>query len=684
MLEYRKHVTILLTLLVTACSATGSPSSTATLHSPSHEPKPTLTVSEPVSTITQSPTSHPQPRKLTICLGAQPDSLWQYGSNMHVKNNVLEAIYDGPIDQLGYEFQPVILDKLPSLADGDAQIDQVPVAAGDWVVNDAGEPVELQPGEIIRPFGCNSPRCAIEWDGGNLEMAQLSAIFTLQDGINWSDGEPLTARDSLFSYNIAKSCIDEWNSYCGHNGLFRPTSSLDSSIRTASYTLIDDLTTRWVGMPGYLDPYYQTNFFIPLPEHLLGNLPVNEMFENEKTAVHPIGWGPYVIEEWNFDKGILLTKNPNYHRASQGLPHFDQLEFLFVGQDVESNLELIFSGKCDFLDLEASIYFENISMEDLIALDLDSKIDLHYSAGSVWEHLDFSLLHTDYDDGIQVGPDRPDFFGDVRTRRAIAMCLDWDKFVRSIPDLQLADRLFSYVPADHPLFNPDVLSYTYDPEVANKMLEEAGWLDHDHDPATPRQAKEVINVPEETLFSFTYSTTNSPLRVKLSEQIAASLADCGIQVTIENLPVSEFFADPPVGTLVSRRFDMAQFASIAGVNPSCNQFTIAEIPGDPDATNPDGTQRFPNGWQGQNISGYSNPEFEQACSKSLENLPGQPGYAENHLLAQEFFAQDLPVIPIYMRGLHTISRPDFCGHSMDPTARSDIWNIEEFGYGTDC
>ena len=683
MLELRKHVIILLSLFIAACSATSSPTSTVTLPSPSHD-NPTLTATEPVSTITQSPTSSPQPRKLTICLGAQPDSLWQFGSNMHAKNNVLEAIYDGPIDQLGYEFQPVILEKLPSLADGDAQIDQVPVAAGDWVVNDTGEPVQLQPGEIIRPFGCNSPRCAIEWDGGNLEMAQLSAMFTLQDGIKWSDGEPLTASDSLFSYNIAVSCVDEWNASCGHNGLFRPISSLDSSERTASYTLIDELTTRWVSMPGYLDPYYQTNFFIPLPEHLLGELPINEMFENEKTAVHPIGWGPYVIEDWNFDKGILLTKNPNYHRASQGLPRFDQLEFLFVGQNVERNLELIFSGKCDFLDLEASIYFENISMEDLIALDLDAKIGLHYSAGSVWEHLDFSLLHADYDDGIQVGLDRPDFFGDVRTRRAIAMCLDWDKFGRSTSELQPADRLYSYVPADHPLFNPDILSYTYDPEVANELLEESGWLDHDHDPATPRQAMDVINVPDGTLFSFTYSTTNSPQRVKLSEQIATSLADCGIQVTVENLPVSEFFADPPVGNLASRRFDMAQFASIASVDPSCNQFTIGEIPGDPDATNPDGTPRFPNGWQGQNISGYSSPEFEQACSISLEKLPGQPGYAENHLLAQEIFAKDIPVIPIYMRGLNTISRPDFCGHFMDPTARSDIWNIEEFGYGTDC
>ena len=51
---------------------------------------------------------------------------------MYVANVVREAIYDGPIDERGFDYQPVILEKLPSLADGDAVIEPVSVAAGDW------------------------------------------------------------------------------------------------------------------------------------------------------------------------------------------------------------------------------------------------------------------------------------------------------------------------------------------------------------------------------------------------------------------------------------------------------------------------------------------------------------------------------------------------------------------------
>jgi peptide/nickel transport system substrate-binding protein len=64
----------------------------------------------------------------------------------------LVAIYDGPIDLRGFDFQPVILDKLPSLSDGDAWIKPVTVNQGDWVVNDAGVLVQLISEEVVRPF----------------------------------------------------------------------------------------------------------------------------------------------------------------------------------------------------------------------------------------------------------------------------------------------------------------------------------------------------------------------------------------------------------------------------------------------------------------------------------------------------------------------------------------------------
>jgi len=129
---------------------------------------------------------------------------------------------------------------------------------------------------------------------------------------------------------------------------------------------------------------------------------------------------------------------------------------------------------------------------------------------------------------------------------------------------------------------------------------------------------------------------------------------------------------------------VAEYAYLTGNPPPCNLFLSEEIPGDPEARNPDGTPRFPRGWEGQNASGYRSAEFDQVCRAALESLPGQPGYIENHLLAQEIFARDLPAVPLFQRLLVTATSARLCGYRMEPTAMSDTWGIEEYGLGDEC
>ena len=59
---------------------------------------------------------------------------------------MLAAVYDGPIDTNSYGYQPVILQRLPSLENGDAQLFKKSVYVGDEVVDASGTPVTLAPG----------------------------------------------------------------------------------------------------------------------------------------------------------------------------------------------------------------------------------------------------------------------------------------------------------------------------------------------------------------------------------------------------------------------------------------------------------------------------------------------------------------------------------------------------------
>jgi peptide/nickel transport system substrate-binding protein len=154
------------------------------------------------------------------------------------------------------------------------------------------------------------------------------------------------------------------------------------------------------------------------------------------------------------------------------------------------------------------------------------------------------------------------------------------------------------------------------------------------------------------------------------------MAECGIQVNLEYWVSGEYFADGPEGPVFGRRFDLAQFAWLSEVQPPCDNYITSQITGSPE----DGYC----GWGCANDPGFSHEEYDAACNAALSALPGQPAYEENHLLAQEIFAEELPVVPLYLRLKLAGTRPDMCNFIMDPTANSEMWNIEEFGYGSLC
>lgn len=649
-------------------------------------PNPTgdeVPIASPEVTPTQTtiPTPTVPPRVLNICLGSEPETLYLYGGSSLSQSHIFEAIYDGPIDVVGYNYHPVILENLPGLADGDASLDPVPVQTGDWMVNDAGQLVQLDLGEIVRPFGCSDSSCAVVYGGEPLEMAQLSATFTLKEGIKWSDSVPLTAADSAFSYQIASECQADFGP-CGGLGLVSE-GGLDTLLHTASYSAQDERSVRWVGVPGFLDPAYQTNFFIPLPEHQLSKYEIEDLFTAQEAAQRPLGWGPYVINDWVPGGHISLHKNPLYFRMGEVEPQFDQLIFHFVGVDGEVNLAALADGTCDVLDQEASLSFLEAGLESLKQLDENGELQVHISTSPAWEHADFGIRPVSYDDGYQPGEDRPDFFADVRTRQAFAMCMDRNKIIQSVLFGESTVQN-SYLPVDHPLYNPDLSGYEFDPVAAAQLLDQVGWVDLDGDIVTPRVARGIQGIFDGTPLVLTFTTSNAPQRQRSSQILAESLAQCGIQVELQYGEASEIFAPGPEGTVFGRRFDLTQFAWDSGVHPHCELWTTEQIPGDPILEDENGVFRFPYGWGGANQTGFSSLDYDRACRMAEETLPGQPGFLENQHNAQAIFAEQLPVVPLYQRLKLALTRTDMCGFELDPSAFSEMWNIEAFDFGPNC
>lgn len=615
-------------------------------------PLPSLAISTPVILASATPTLEPTPpptRLLSVCLGQEPESLFLYADGSPSARAVRAALYDGPYDVLTYQVQPVILQEAPSLANGGAAIESVTVKSGDVVAAPSGGLAALASGSFFLPAGCRAESCAAAYESGEVSMDQLVVRFRLKPGLVWSDGEALQADDSVYSFEVAQALFPR----------YRP----ELLNYTASYRALDETTVEWRGVPGYQDAAYRTFFFTPLPRHAWAIYPPADLLTQEAPNRAPLGWGPYRLQEWTPGDHITLQRSPTYSRSSEGLPHFDVLVFRFVENSAEAFTALQV-GECDLID-ETALFDADIG--EWQALEATGSLRLVSGPGPVWEHLDFGQFPSD--------PARLSVFSNKEVRQAAAMCLDRQVLLESLYGGQ--GRLVDgYVPGDHPLAAADVRRYSYDPQAAASLLDAAGWRDSDGNAQTPRQAQGVSGFPDGSPLQVTYLTISGTLRTQSASYIQSALGSCGFGVEVSLLSRDEFFAPGPEGKLFGRNFDLAQFGWTLPVEPPCYLFTSAEIPGPP--------PEFPKGWGGGNPAGYRSAEFDAACRAARRTLPDLPEYTEAHHLAQQIFAEDLPVLPLYQPVRWMAARADLCGVALDVSVESPLWNIELLNYGDAC
>jgi peptide/nickel transport system substrate-binding protein len=159
---------------------------------------------------------------------------------------------------------------------------------------------------LIHPPGCRTDECAIEFDGEPFWMERVEVTFLLRDDLAWSDGEPLTPADSVFAFEVASDPATPSDRYLTE--------------RTARYHTRGEWGVKWVGLPGFIPSTHFLNFFAPLPRHQLEGRSPASLLRAEETRRSPLGWGPFVVDEWVTGEYIALSRNPHYFRADDGLP----------------------------------------------------------------------------------------------------------------------------------------------------------------------------------------------------------------------------------------------------------------------------------------------------------------------------------------------------------------------------
>ena len=321
----------------------------------------------------------------------------------------------------------------------------------------------------------------------------------LRDDIKWSDNEPVTADDFIFTWEMATSPTNTVTSAYPYDMIESVTAPDPQTVVTTFYEPFAPwLATLWHGI---------------LPAHILRPIYDAEgTIDNADWLKNPtVGCGPYLLAEWESGSYARFVRNDNYW----GTPaKIDEIFIRFVPDDA-SQVAALEAGDAD---LGAFVpYNETPALE---------------SAG-----LSIVIQPSGYNDGIFFLVDTSGNLGhpalrDANVRKAIVMAIDRDAFNRDV-QLGLTKTPASFWDA-LPYYNsPPLVNYPYDPAQAIALLDAAGWIDSNGDGTRDKEGIE---------FEITYGTTIREVRQEAQAVIQEQLAAVGIKVEVQSIDDNLYFA----------------------------------------------------------------------------------------------------------------------------------------------
>lgn len=278
----------------------------------------------------------------------------------------------------------------------------------------------------------------------------LTYTYTLREGLKWSDGEPLTAEDVAWNVNTSRD--QEWDN------MLSTVINLDAKV-------IDDRTVEITS--SVPDPKLPNMDIYLVPKHIWEPIATDYDATVEYEALDGVGSGPFVISEFTKGQSVVMVANPNYWGWEGETPPIDRVIFqTFANPD--AMVAALQQGELDAI--------HGFPAGSAATLEADPNIEVVAGRQGGFDEIAIN-------GGAVVGQPHPALL-DLEVRRAVSFAIDKEAVIEDLW-FGLAGPLETMSPgADEAKWIPEISAdkaFTYDPDRANQILDDAGYLDTDGD-----------------------------------------------------------------------------------------------------------------------------------------------------------------------------------------------------------
>jgi peptide/nickel transport system substrate-binding protein len=420
----------------------------------------------------------------------------------------------------------------------------------------------------------------------------LVHTLTLRDNVTWHDGQPLTSADVKFSYEFYQQ-----NTHSRWTGQVRGITSIETPDPTTVVLTLERPN------PGFA---IQPLADVPIiPQHLW------EGVTEPDTFVNNIGSGPFKLAEYRTDQLYRFTANADHFA---GAPAVGELLMPII-KDQTTIFSALRTGE---------INGTTVPLTPELVQEFQNAPNLKVVTGPGYATT-----------MLQFNTERPPW-DKVEVRRAVALAID--------PQMLVDTVLLGYGAAGNPgwlhpasPFHDPSITGTTDLAQAQSLLDGLGYTDSDGDGVREADGQPMV---AELLVQ-----SNSPLRIRSAELIAAALKELGITINVTALEPDSVTAKvwPEFDVSKGRDFDLSMWGWSAPLQLSPTRMASL-VHSDPTI----GTS---------NIGGYRNPEADSLAAQLLTVIDP----AEQQTLANQMealIASELPFVMLFYADGNYVFRSD--------------------------